>query len=54
MTLRTRVQIERFLDGFDPVDPGLVLVSRWRPDGRLPSSAETPAMFGAIGQLRGG
>jgi hypothetical protein len=54
MTLRTRVQIERFLDGFDPVEPGLVLVSRWRPDGRLPSSAETPAMFGAIGQLRGG
>jgi hypothetical protein len=54
MTLRTRVQIERFLDGFDLVDPGLVLVSRWRPDGRLPSSAETPAMFGAIGQLRGG
>jgi O-methyltransferase involved in polyketide biosynthesis len=53
-TLRTRVQIERFLDGFDLVDPGLVLVSHWRPDGRLPSSADTPAMFGAIGQVRHG
>ncbi|HTW01647.1 MAG TPA: SAM-dependent methyltransferase [Streptosporangiaceae bacterium] len=53
-TLRTRVQIERFLDGFDLVDPGLVLVSDWRPDGRLPSSADTPAMFGAVGQVRYG
>jgi O-methyltransferase involved in polyketide biosynthesis len=53
-TLRTRVQIERFLDGFDLVDPGLVLVSHWRPDGRVPSSADAPAMFGAIAQVRSG
>jgi O-methyltransferase involved in polyketide biosynthesis len=54
VTLRTRAQIERFLDGSDPVDPGLVLISHWHPDGRLPSSADTPAMFGAISQLRDG
>lgn len=52
VTLRPRAQIERFLEGFDVVDPGLVLVSHWRPDGRLPSPADTPAMFGALGRLR--
>jgi O-methyltransferase involved in polyketide biosynthesis len=54
MTLRTRVQIEQFLDGFDLAEPGLVVVSDWRPDGRGSSSAATPAMFGAVGQLRDG
>ena len=28
---RTRDQIERFFDGFDLVDPGIVAVHRWRP-----------------------
>jgi hypothetical protein len=54
VTLRTRPQIERFLEGLDLVEPGLVLVSHWRPDGSLPTSADTPAMFGAVGQLRAG
>jgi S-adenosyl methyltransferase len=54
VTLRTRPQIERFLEGVDLVEPGLVLVSHWRQDGRLPSSDGTPAMFGGIGQLHSG
>jgi hypothetical protein len=54
VTLRTRPQIERFLEGLGLVEPGLVLVSHWRPDGRLPTSADTPAMFGAVGQLPAG
>ena len=32
LTLRPRPQIERFLDGFDLVEPGLVWVPQWRPD----------------------
>jgi O-methyltransferase involved in polyketide biosynthesis len=52
VAMRTRPQIERFFEGFDLVEPGLVLVSHWRPDGPLPPSAETPAMFGAVGRLR--
>ncbi len=29
---RDRAQVARFLDGTDPVDPGLVRAERWRPD----------------------
>jgi hypothetical protein len=29
---REREAVERFLDGTDPVDPGLVCVEQWRPD----------------------
>ncbi|MGA8456446.1 MAG: SAM-dependent methyltransferase, partial [Streptosporangiaceae bacterium] len=36
--LRSRAAILRFLDGFDPVDPGLVYIPHWRPD----SPADVP------------
>lgn len=32
--LRSRAEIQRFFDGFTLADPGLVYVSRWRPDSR--------------------
>lgn len=32
-TLRPREEILRFFDGFELVDPGLVLPTQWRPDG---------------------
>lgn len=40
VTPRSRVEIERFLDGFAIVDPGLVWVSQWRPDS--PADVEDP------------
>jgi hypothetical protein len=33
LVLRNRAQISRFFDGFEPVDPGLVYLPLWRPDG---------------------
>ena len=38
--LRTPAQIARFFDGLEPVEPGIVPIQQWRPDGessRLPS-----------------
>jgi S-adenosyl methyltransferase len=32
MVTRTRAQVERFFDGFDLLDPGLVEIQLWRPD----------------------
>ncbi|SET21607.1 SAM-dependent methyltransferase [Geodermatophilus poikilotrophus] len=34
MTMRSREEIERFFDGFDLLDPGLVWLPLWRPDDR--------------------
>ena len=34
VTLRTRAQVAAFFDGWDLVEPGLVQVPLWRPDGK--------------------
>jgi S-adenosyl methyltransferase len=36
LTTRTRAQIERFFDGFELLEPGVVEIQRWRPDDRDP------------------
>jgi DNA-binding HxlR family transcriptional regulator/SAM-dependent methyltransferase len=37
ITMRTKAHVQRFLAGFDPVEPGLVWGPQWRPDpGRDP------------------
>ena len=36
VTLRTRAQVTALFDGWDMVEPGLVQVPLWRPDGRPP------------------
>jgi hypothetical protein len=36
VTLRTRAQVAAFFDGWDLVEPGLVQVPLWRPDGKPP------------------
>jgi hypothetical protein len=33
---RSRAEIERFFDGVELVEPGLVYIDHWRPDGPLP------------------
>jgi hypothetical protein len=55
LVLRTRAQISRFFDGFDPVDPGLVYLPRWRPDGTPPDpqDASRTGMFGGVGRKGG-
>jgi hypothetical protein len=45
--LRSRAEIQRFFDGFELVDPGLVYVPLWRPDspGDVPGD---PGQFGCL------
>ena len=49
ITLRDKAVIARFVDGFDPVDPGIVYVPAWRPDS--PEDGEYPeeaAIYGVV------
>jgi SAM-dependent methyltransferase len=48
VVLRTCAQIERFLDGFELVDPGLVQIQCWRPDG--PIGNVPGGIYGAVGR----
>jgi S-adenosyl methyltransferase len=56
LVLRNRAQISRFFDGFEPVDPGLVYLPLWRPDGSPPDlqEASRTGMFGGVGRKGGG
>ncbi|WP_372512072.1 SAM-dependent methyltransferase [Frankia umida] len=47
---RTQVEIGRFFDGLDLVDPGVTLVHRWRPDEPLDESLTDAAVsiFGGV------
>jgi S-adenosyl methyltransferase len=40
VTLRSHAQIAAFFDGWELVEPGLVQVPLWRPDGRQPRPKE--------------
>lgn len=44
---RTREQVTALFAGFDLLDPGVVPVSRWRPDNEAEASAAT-ALWGAV------
>ncbi|PRY20787.1 SAM-dependent methyltransferase [Pseudosporangium ferrugineum] len=46
---RTRVELERFFDGLELLEPGVVTCSRWRPD---PDSTEPEVyLFGGVGRI---
>jgi SAM-dependent methyltransferase len=45
---RSRAQITALLDGFEPEEPGLVDVARWRPDGTRPLPAYHLNIYGAV------
>jgi trans-aconitate methyltransferase len=44
---RTRAQVERFFDGFELVDPGLVEIQVWRPDDQR--SMLPGGFYGGVG-----
>jgi hypothetical protein len=50
--VRTYEEIERFYDGLDMVDPGLVPIDDWRPtvEAPMPLSSRPVPIFGGIGQ----
>lgn len=49
LALRSRNQIERFFDGFDLLEPGLVEPVAWRPDGDGPASPGAGGFYGGVG-----
>jgi hypothetical protein len=47
LVLRTRAEITEFFDGFELLDPGVVQLSLWRPNGDVPSGR---GLFGGVGR----
>jgi S-adenosyl methyltransferase len=45
---RTRAQVERFFAGFDLLDPGVVEIQLWRPDGE--GSKLPGGFYGGVGR----
>lgn len=43
LLMRSRPEVERFFEGWEMVDPGLVAMPRWRPD--TPVDQEDPVVF---------
>ena len=49
VTLRERGQVDRFFDGLELVEPGVVAVPQWRPGSEF--EAKSPAyVWGGVGQ----
>lgn len=48
LNLRTRTEIERFFDGFDLVEPGLVQAPFWRPDGPAPEGSREIGFYAGV------
>ncbi len=49
-TLRTRSEIERFFEGFELVEPGLVFVPEWRPEDISDISPKEVWVVGGVGR----
>jgi hypothetical protein len=53
ITLRGQADVARLVEGFEPLDPGIVPVPRWRPE--FPEDAdhhEEAAMYGVVARKR--
>jgi hypothetical protein len=53
VTLRPRAEVERFFDGFDLIEPGLVFTPQWRP--LTPSEVTEPeraGVYAGVGRKR--
>jgi SAM-dependent methyltransferase len=46
--IRDRASVAAFLDGLELVDPGLVPVGRWRPDGEADGATGTSPVIGGV------
>jgi len=47
---RTSAEIAWFFDGFEMVEPGLVYLPQWRPDGGLPEHPERAWFYAGVGR----
>jgi hypothetical protein len=56
LVLRSYAEISGFFDGFDLVDPGVVQVPLWRPEGKPPRPRDLAkiGIYGGVGRKRAG
>ncbi|MCO5968116.1 SAM-dependent methyltransferase [Actinoallomurus soli] len=52
MKMRTRAEIERFFEGLELVDPGVVKVTEWHPDEPADPDDPAPHMCGGVAVKR--
>lgn len=50
--LRTRAEVEPFFDGLELVDPGLVYLPQWQPDGAALHRPDSIWVVGGVGRKR--
>jgi trans-aconitate methyltransferase len=50
LVLRSRAQLDAFFAGFDYVEPGLVQIASWHPDGPPPEDADKIWIYGGVGR----
>ncbi len=48
--VRSRKQIERFFDGFEILEPGVVWMARWRPDPGTRPAGRPDSLYGGVGR----
>jgi S-adenosyl methyltransferase len=51
-TLRSRSEVERFFDGLEFIEPGLVQVHRWRPGYEAPGTGDEVAGYAGLARKR--
>ena len=51
-TARSGKEIAAFFDGLEPVDPGLVLLSQWRPDEQVLAGDDRIGIYGGVALKR--
>jgi hypothetical protein len=49
-TTRSQAEVAAFFDGLDLVDPGVVPILAWRPEGAPPHDPRTAYYYGAVGR----
>jgi O-methyltransferase involved in polyketide biosynthesis len=50
MHVRSRKEIERFFDGFEIIDPGVVWMADWRPDPGTWPAGRPDSLYGGVGR----
>jgi O-methyltransferase involved in polyketide biosynthesis len=50
--LRSLTEIQRFFDGFDLLDPGVVWINEWRPDPAVQPAGQPRSLRGGVGRKR--
>jgi SAM-dependent methyltransferase len=48
--VRPLTEIQRFFDGFDLIDPGVVWINEWRPDPAIPPAGQPRSLRGGVGR----